>query len=167
MEKVTLQDMLSAREARAQTQNILLNRYRQPLISFTLNIPGEIKTSPRLLKLFNQGLAAITEKLTDHHVPILKKIEHHAATGDECLLVCQCDAHKLKLWLTATEEEHPLGRLMDIDVLDTDGQKLSRPHPRQCFICGRPAADCARNRRHNAAELTTAIKTLLDKHLQG
>ena len=164
MKKVTLEDILAAREARAQTQKLLLAHYHQPLISFTLNIPGEIKTSPRLQELFHEGLQHIEKQLTLHHIAILKKIEHHAATGDECLLVCPDKADKIKSLMTSIEEEHFLGRLMDIDVLDSNGQKLSRPRPRQCFICGRPAADCARSRRHNAQELTTAIKKLLDRH---
>jgi len=164
MQKITLEDMLAAREARVQTQNLLRNHYQQPLISFTLNIPGEIKTSPRLQKLFAEGLTSIEKELTGHNIAILKKIEHHAATGDECLYVCAGKAKAIKELMTRIEEEHPLGRLMDIDVLNSDGQKLSRPRPRQCFICGRPAADCARSRRHDAVELTGAIKSLLNHY---
>ncbi|MCR5758242.1 MAG: citrate lyase holo-[acyl-carrier protein] synthase [Selenomonas sp.] len=166
MQKITLPEMLAAREARAKTQELLLKQYGLPLISFTLNIPGEIKTSPRLQNLFAQGLAAIEQQLALKEIAIVQKLEHHAATGDECLLACAGDAVILKEMMTEIEEKHSLGRLMDIDVLTPAGKKLSRPHPRKCFVCGRMAADCARSRRHTATELTQAIKKLLDMYLR-
>ncbi|MEY8292793.1 citrate lyase holo-[acyl-carrier protein] synthase [Carnobacteriaceae bacterium 52-44] len=53
------------------------------------------------------------------------------------------------------EENHPLGRLFDLDVLMLDQNnevqgksrtKLGLP-VRRCFLCERPAKDCGRSRR--------------------
>lgn len=59
------------------------------------------------------------------------------------------------------EETHPLGRLFDIDVLDSEGHKLSRPQYRPCLICGNQAQLCARTRRHTVAEMQAKIEEML------
>ena len=59
------------------------------------------------------------------------------------------------------EEAHPLGRLFDIDVLDSEGHKLSRPQYRPCLICGNQAQLCARTRRHTVAEMQAKIEEML------
>ena len=43
---VELSAMLAARENRARQQDAWLKQYQCPLLSFTLNIPGPVKTSP-------------------------------------------------------------------------------------------------------------------------
>ena len=42
MKEVTLQEMLDARDRRAEAQRQLLERHARPLISFTMNIPGPV-----------------------------------------------------------------------------------------------------------------------------
>ena len=46
---VTLEDILRARDARAAAQRRLLRTYRLPLVSFTMNIAGPVKSSPLIL----------------------------------------------------------------------------------------------------------------------
>ena len=43
-EPVELAEMLDARERRVRTQRELLQKYRMPIICFTMNIPGQYKT---------------------------------------------------------------------------------------------------------------------------
>ena len=50
-EVVALEEMLAAREARAWRQQFFLQKYHAPLLSFTLNIPGPVKTNPVLRRL--------------------------------------------------------------------------------------------------------------------
>ncbi len=56
MPEVTLQDILSAREARAARQDSLRKEYGSPLITFSMNIPGPIKDSPLIRRGFSAGL---------------------------------------------------------------------------------------------------------------
>jgi hypothetical protein len=56
-------------------------------------------------------------------------------------------------WLKIFEEADDLGRLFDIDVINTDGSKLSRNTARRCLICDSTVQLCARNRTHTAKEL--------------
>ena len=53
---VELSAMLAAREERARQQDAWLKQYQCPLLSFTLNIPGPVKTSPALRRAFVKGI---------------------------------------------------------------------------------------------------------------
>lgn len=59
------------------------------------------------------------------------------------------------------EETHPVGRLFDLDVIDINGQKLSRPSFRKCIICGCQAQECARTRKHSVNEMQSKIEEML------
>ena len=148
---VELPAILAAREERAARQNAWQKEYACPLISFTLNIPGPIKTSTELRQAFDAGLAALKAQLDTTHFPCIAQTEIHAET--------------IKALTTDLEEHHPLGRLFDLDVLAADGTKLSRPLPRRCLLCAEQAQNCARSRRHSVRELTDEIERLLAAYL--
>ncbi|CSA56393.1 CitX protein [Vibrio cholerae] len=62
------------------------------------------------------------------------------------------------------EREHPLGRLMDLDVIDVDGHIISRQGAqlprRRCLLCERDAVICARSRRHSVEALLAKIEEM-------
>lgn len=161
-EEVTLIDMLNCRERRANTQNHYLQEYENPIISFCMNIPGPIKTTPELYDVFQDGLNQIIQYLSDHNYALLARTEYHDKTGDELILCIECsDPQQLKDAMTEIEETHPFGRLFDIDVLNVKGEKLSRNTFRKCFICDRQAQDCASSRRHSVEEMQKTIENAL------
>ncbi len=141
---VTLEDILRARDTRANAQRRLLQAHRLPLVSFTMNIAGPVKSSPLIELAFDAGLAALYGTLGQ---PVTAEIIR-PATGCEALLVYDRPAAALKAACLTLETTVPIGRLYDLDVLDTDGSKLSRPEPRACLICGRPVTVCSRSRAH-------------------
>ena len=141
---VTLEDILRARDTRANAQRRLLRAYRLPLVSFTMNIAGPVKSSPLIELAFDAGLAALYGTLGQ---PVTAEIIR-PATGCEALLVYDRPAAELKAACLMLETAAPIGRLYDLDVLDTDGSKLSRPEPRTCLICGGPVTVCSRSRAH-------------------
>ena len=162
---VELPAMLAAREERAARQAAWLEKYAVPLLSFTLNIAGPVKTSPDLRRAFDAGLAALENALGAAGLSPTARTEIHAPTGDEILLAIDGDAEAIKEIAARIEEEHPLGRLFDMDVLNADGTKLSRSVPRRCLLCTEQAQNCARSRRHSIAELTAEIERLLAAYL--
>lgn len=166
-EQVTLEDMLLCREARQYRQRALLERHGKPLLSFTMNVPGPVKTYAELRRAFDEGLSAIRSTLGELGIPVLEKIEVHEKTGDEALLCFDGDAGTVKARVTAIEESHPLGRLFDMDVLDETGRKLSRPGYRSCLLCGEQAQVCARSRRHTVAEMQAKIDGMLEAHFHS
>ena len=158
---VDLSAMLAAREARALRQRDLLARFHVPLLSYTLNIPGPVKTSADIRRAFDAGLDALTAALAKRNIPCIAREERHEATGDEAILALRAAPEEIKSIAVTLEETHPLGRLFDMDVLDAAGEKITRPIPRRCLLCGRQAQDCARSRRHSVTQLQEAVVQLL------
>ena len=97
---------------------------------------------------------------------LLSEERSDAFTGPESLLVFNTDnAQALKEIGVVIEDESPWGRLYDVDIIGTDGEKLSRPEPRRCIVCGGPAADCARSRAHGLDQIKKASDDLIAQYL--
>ncbi len=154
---VPLQEVLQAREDRAAKQRTLLDRFGRPLISFTMNIAGPIKDTPLIRFAFRAGLCRLRGALGE---PVHGETAFPRA-GPAALLVYDRPAAELKALCLAIEEEREIGRLYDMDVLDTDGKKLSRPQERTCLLCGGPAGPCARSRAHGLPSLEERTIELL------
>lgn len=161
-ENVNLEDMLNWREERVNIQNIFLSQYHCPVISFCMNIPGPIKTNEDILTAFISGKECLLDELSTLPACILNHIEVHKKTGDELILSVDYPAEKIKELTTRIEETHPLGRLFDMDVIDRNGQKLSRNTWRKCIICGCQAQECARSKRHSIAEMQSCIQKMIN-----
>lgn len=158
---VTVEEMGQRREARAARQAELIKEHGLPVVSFTMNIAGPVKYSPAIETCFNVGLEELTRGLMRFNAKLVHEEYHIAHTGCEALLVFKgVNARLLKAVAVKTEEATAFARLFDIDVIDKAG-KLERPHPRKCLICGKNAAECARNRTHSVEELTHATASLL------
>ncbi len=154
---VTLEDILRARDARAAAQRRLLRTYRLPLVSFTMNIAGPVKFSPLIELAFDAGLEALRTALGQ---PVAAEIIR-PATGCEALLVYDRPAAALKAACLTLETATPVGRLYDLDVLDTDGNKLSRLEQRTCLICGGPVTVCSRSRAHGLDAIVNRTREIL------
>ena len=154
---VTLEDILRARDTRAASQQRLLDMYHLPLVSFTMNIAGPVKCSPLIALAFDAGLEALYGALGR---PVTAEIIR-PATGCEALLVYDRPASALKAACLALETTAPIGRLYDLDVLDTDGSKLSRSEPRTCLVCGGPVAVCSRSRTHGLEAIMGRTNAIL------
>lgn len=167
---VTLQDMLDAREARAAMQREMLAEHRRPLVSFTLNIPGEYKSYRLADEAFREGAGEIRRRLMMRGWAILAHRERPLATGHEGYFAVAADVGAVKAAMVDLEETHPLGRLFDADVLGADGAPLRgvdrERKERPCLLCDRSVWECARDRRHPARELALAAARLLDGHLR-
>lgn len=160
--EVSLTDILEARDARAKRQQVLLQQYLKPLISFTMNIAGPIKNSPSIARGFRIGLRELTRLITVERIPCLYQEQLQQNTGCEALLVLDAPAAQIKALTVQLEEASPLGRLFDLDVLDEFGTHLNRPVPRQCLLCGEKTQVCARNRSHSVVELQARTQEILE-----
>ena len=67
--EITLPQMLARREQRAHEQNIFLAKYHSPLVSFSMNIPGPVKTNELIRRAFDEGKRLLfSELLTILHI---------------------------------------------------------------------------------------------------
>lgn len=156
-ETVSLDEVLEARDERAQMQHILLSKYGKTMISFTLNIAGPVKVFPLAVKTFREGRKLILRQLSRHGVPVLFDEAVTPKTGYENYFIVKAEPRSVKRWMAEIEDDLPFGRLFDIDVLGPDGHKVSRSGmglaPRKCLLCEENAPVCARSRRHSGEEL--------------
>lgn len=162
MQEVTLQQMLEAREMRVALQKSLLNTYKTPLICFTMNIAGPIKTSQLIERAFFEGIELLQSRLPKKS--ILHQEIDVSATGCQAMFCASMNAQKLKAICTDIEESCPLGRLFDMDVLDTDGTKLNRNNTRGCIVCGAPGRECAAGRIHTVPQLQSTTYKIITEH---
>ena len=163
--EVSLQDILNAREARVRRRQSLLAEYREPLLCFTMNIAGPVKTSPLIERGFRIGLESLDsrlprEKLLFREIRILP-------TGCEAYYAISVPALALKSFCADIEETHPLGRLFDMDVIDADGTKLERKNQRGCIVCGATGRFCAASRAHSVEQLQTVTSQMLMQYFRN
>lgn len=160
---ITLEQMLLAKEKRVANQLFAITHYQQPIISLCLVIPGAIKNSSGAHYLFNQAIQALHHCLSTNNITIVNEQHYDQITGFEAIISVACQTEKLKQFCIDIEDNHPLGRLWDIDVIDpTTQQSLSRAQfeqrPRQCLVCDEVAKICGRAKRHSLDEIFTAIQ---------
>ncbi|WP_205088383.1 citrate lyase holo-[acyl-carrier protein] synthase [Veillonella magna] len=159
---VSLAAMLDRRETRVRQQEAWRQHYKSALLSFTLNIPGPIKTSSMIHWAFQEGYRLIRQTLLHlSSTAIIDEEAIHLPTGNEYLCAFHGEPSSIKKRMMSIEEHHPLGRLFDIDILLPSGEKLSRPRYRRCFLCHEQAQVCTRSRAHTLDELQTAISHLI------
>lgn len=158
-----LTEILQARENRAAKQQMLLAQYKKPLLCFTMNIPGPKKLDRDVAIGFFVGTRLLKDALSPY--PVLHREEHRLITGCEGYYAVDLPAKELKALAVEIEDTDPIGRLFDLDVLDTDGRKLTREelgHPRRkCLLCDADAFVCASTRAHKLEELTDRTGFLL------
>lgn len=163
-EEQNLQDILNSRDQRVQIQQNFLQRYRSPLISYKLNIPGPIKYNSLIKEIFDDGLLAAKNELTKASVEIINEKVLYKNSGPEYFASCKGTPSLIKEITTVIEETHPLGRLFDFDILDLEGNQLSRQdlgrEPRKCLMCEKNAFECGRARSHSADELVDHIEKI-------
>ena len=159
--EINLSQMLERREKRFNQQQNFLSKYHSPLISFSMNIPGPVKTNSLILNAFTFGKKLLLENLKNIHAELNEILEIHENTGDELLLsIKNIPPEILKNLALNIENNYKIGRLFDIDVINSDGEKLSRKNFRKCLICEKQAQDCARSRSHSVEEMQTAVENL-------
>ncbi len=160
---VTLTQMLEAREARAFRQFQLNREWQKPLISFSMNIPGPVKISPLISRGFHSGCERL-EKLLPAGAIVHQEFTE-GITGCEAIYVIDMMAEAIKTITTEIEDTHPLGRLFDMDVLDTQLTKLDRENfgggNRNCIVCGAPGRGCASRRIHSVSALQASVTSIL------
>ena len=140
IEKVELNEMMAEREERAFLQVEMLREFGLPLVSLSMNIAGDVKSTPAIEFMFRQGLSRFEEAVGKEPV---KKEVRYGKCGPHALLCYDLPAQFLKDTALSVEE-----RLFDFDVIGVDGLKLSRPEARRCIVCGGPVTLCSRSRAH-------------------
>ncbi|MBL4938211.1 citrate lyase holo-[acyl-carrier protein] synthase [Clostridium sp. YIM B02515] len=160
----SVQDIMEARDVRVRYHDYLLRGYKRTVISYKLNIPGPVKYSPLIKQIFDVGLSELNRKLDQAFVDIVHEKVWYKKSGPEYFAVVDVAAIPIKKLSTSIEEKHPLGRLFDFDIINSDGSQVSREKlgigQRKCLLCKKGAFECGRSRRHDVDTLITHIRAM-------
>lgn len=159
---ITAIDVMQFRDRVASTQRAWQQLQAPQLISFTVNMMGNVKVNEASSRVFLQGRLAIDTWCQGTSLNILRQEQFNHKAGYHYLVAVNYhDADEIKRAMVELEASLPLGRLMDIDVIDRDGKPLSRTKlgfaQRKCIVCDNPAKACARSQAHSPLQLRQAL----------
>ena len=103
MTEVTLIEVLISREKRAEKQKNILQKFGYPIISFTMNIAGPVKTSPLIERAFFEGIRLLDDALSDKDIAY--RDTDIKVTGCEAIFSVNADASDIKKICTRIEEK--------------------------------------------------------------
>ena len=163
---ITLEELLLSRDNRQQTQRNLLREYKgKTLLCLTVIMPGKEKRNEKSLFVAKCAMECIEKTFASSIVYIQKK---DLQTGFEAYYIINKVALELKKEVCLIEEEHPLGRLFDIDVINSEGLPITRQEvgfaPRKCLICDNESRFCMRNFTHTQEELKNRINEMITNY---
>ena len=160
---ITLQELLDSRDRRARRQGELLSQFPgRALLCLTVQLPGPEKRNALSLKIARAGVEAIEKRFN----PPFKET-NDLETGFEGFFVIDGQPLEVKRAAAELEDTHPLGRLMDLDVIGPEGP-IGRAdiglQERRCLICEKPARYCMRAGSHTHEQLMAKIKQLVSSY---
>lgn len=164
---VTLAQMLAARDNRYRKQQSLLKADPEAVVVVgTVVTPGNRKRTHESLAAGQAMKEAISDAFGSH-VTHMEALD--LPTGYEVYtLLHGLTPAQAKSLTCVAEEQHPLGRLFDIDVLDAGGRPISRQsiglQPRTCLLCGDDARVCMRLGRHSYDDLAQHISQMVENY---
>jgi holo-ACP synthase/triphosphoribosyl-dephospho-CoA synthase len=159
-----LESILKARDQRAILKGQIALK-GLPSLSLSLNVPGFPKSNSVVRTFFQSCLLDLKFTLNAHRIDIHEKeaITACDATGDFYLVPFSMDhlsLAEIKQICEDFEEKHPLGRFIDVDLNDQQGNTFSSGKSKVCFFCReRPAIECRREKAHDFAELRSFMFT--------
>lgn len=169
IDEKALMEILASRESRARKQEQLIKNYKTSLISFTLNIPGREKDNELYRAIHGEGLSYILQVLGERKIEVVYQEKEDKETGSEAFLLVDRKAYELKKITIEIEEDHPLGRIFDMDVFDKKGNQIGRSQvaakPRTCLLCNKEVRLCMREKNHSYEELISKIEELGRKYI--
>lgn len=165
-EPQTLEAVLAARDRRASIQAALIREKACPVMTLTVNMPGPVKRTALSAFYFHGHLNKLQALLEGVGARIESKVLFQEPSGDEAVLaVSGLSAQGLKSLALCLEDQEAWSRLLDLDVLDPEGQPVKRAFlglpARTCLVCGQRAAVCSTGRLHALDDLTAERDRLL------
>ncbi|HPC75816.1 MAG: citrate lyase holo-[acyl-carrier protein] synthase [Thermovirgaceae bacterium] len=163
-----LERLLAGREERASLQAHVL-RGSEVIVQVSLNIPGLPKRMAGDREVVSLVMGSMRREMQPLGGGPVLLFSLDNGAGYACILGANgVDPVAVKR-LAMAVEDLPWGSVIDVDVLTRTGA-LHRAGltggERKCFLCGRPAKDCARSQRHEYPQLREACRRMLAAALE-
>lgn len=160
---VTLELLLQSRDNRATHQKDLLESHPgRSLLCLTVQLPGPEKRNETSLAIAKAGVTAVRETF-EPEFEELRDLE----TGYEAYFLVSLSGEDAKRTACHIEDTHPLGRLMDLDVVTSHGpvgRESLGLKPRKCLLCDNEVRYCMRAKTHSKEELLSRIEQMLKEY---
>lgn len=157
--------LLYAKETRYLKQKYLLDKFKCSLVSFTMSIPGSVKSGGVISEIHKDVYEQILEIYGKH---IVHSERFEKETGDEAYILIRAEASDLKREMIKIESGSFFGRLLDIDVFDRNGIQICRSDlnepERKCIVCEETAKICIINKSHCIEELQKKTDEILREY---
>lgn len=166
--EITLDMLLESREKRWQLQRQLIqDNPGLTLVCLTVIMPGNVKRNAQSLVVAHAAVEAIQRAFGQS---IQWQREQDLSTGYEGYYLVDMSMIDCKRLACEIEDNHPLGRLFDIDVINTHVEPVSRSvigrEGRKCLLCDQDARYCMRNHTHTRDELQQKIQQMIEAYAQ-
>ena len=140
--------------------------YNAPVITLGINYPGMIKNS-ELSELILSEVAKQFEEIFQKKIIYSKFCS--MKEGSVIYYVVKGDSRTLKENTIYLEQNHGLGRFVNVDVYDHDEEfpitRIELSHePRKCYLCHDDATLCEKNKTHDHAELIEFMQNKVDEY---
>ncbi len=150
--KINIEQLLQARENRMQ-QKLKMTDGKYHMISLQLNIPGLPKSNEILNSFFlnvdEQFQIFYKSRYCNEIWQDYQVFSDYAGEWAVYLFDASTSNSLLLKELTEEfEESFPLGRIVDLDVLDANGTPISSGKEKPCFVCGKAAEACRKTGEH-------------------
>lgn len=160
---VTLEKLLQSRDNRAKHQKDLLESHPgRSLLCMTVQLPGPEKRNDTSLVIAEAGVKAVREVFEPEYEE-LRDLE----TGYEAYFLVSLSGEDAKRSACHIEDTHPIGRLMDLDVVTSHGpvgRESLGLKPRKCLLCENEVRYCMRAKTHSKEELLSRIEQMLKEY---
>lgn len=164
-----LQKILEDREQRFALRQAMQER-GVASVSLNFNIPSYPKSSANLRKAF----VAVQEELQYYFIAnrvncVADTCEVlHSDCGDFYLqgVSYSGEDRALKALLENFEQQHELGRLLDVDLMNPQGELVSSGKAKKCFLCEEPAKECMKAQRHEYTAVLHYIDAKVEEYLE-
>jgi holo-ACP synthase / triphosphoribosyl-dephospho-CoA synthase len=152
-----MNEILTAREKRQE----LRKGTGFSTITFNLNIPGYPKKTELIERAFN-----LVSKEIKEYLSFYIKAKSVANMQDEAgfylnVKTAEKDLKSIKKLVAAFEKVHPIGRLIDIDVYASNGERISSENSKECLLCSSSVWQCIKEGKHSQEELRAKVDELL------
>lgn len=167
-----IQNIALARESRAISKKEFSDS-GLACLSISLNIPGYPKHSDLWDQFFKQIVIEVKDYLLANR--IILNVEAEQKTSDDAgsfylasLLNRELDVFELKRICEKFEMEHPVGRVIDIDISDKFNIPVSSNKMKACVFCkSKPAIVCMREQSHSQEEIKGYINHEIENYLEN
>ncbi|MFA6939649.1 MAG: citrate lyase holo-[acyl-carrier protein] synthase [Clostridiaceae bacterium] len=157
-------NVLDAREQRWEMRKSLAEKCNCTIITITLCIPLSYRTGEEFWPVFLHLCKAFYKILLSKDNSVHYEGCIRSEDGPAFFISAEAEAEEIKKICVYAEETIPGGRMLDIDVMNSDKKQIGRSDiglsPRKCFICENPACLCVSRRLHSSDQVAVYVYKL-------